>query len=285
MAKALVLGGATGLLGQALVTVLRRRQWDVETLSRTDGDLLNMAFLEESLARSGANVIFNAVGWTKVDDAEDHQEEAMLVNATLPDALARLIRNNSSARLVHFSTDFVFSGQRSSPWTEDDEPSPVSVYGRTKLAGEKNVLASLPERSIILRTAWLFGPGRKNFVTSILAACDAGQQVKVVQDQFGSPTYTIDLAEWSVKLAEKEATGLWHAVNSGQASWCELAAEAVALTGKLCRVTPIDSSQWPQKARRPAYSVLGTTRLARFLGAQPRPWPQALRSYLFSSGQ
>lgn len=282
MAKALVLGGATGLLGQALKRVLTARGWQVETLGRADGNLLDMAFLESRIESAAADVVFNAVAWTGVDDAEDHPEEALLLNRTLPDALARVLKAVGRGLLVHYSTDFVFSGPRETPWREEDAPNPASVYGRTKLAGEEAVLRVLPERACVLRTAWLFGPGRKNFVETILAACQRRDSISVVHDQTGSPTYTLDLAQWSVSLAEKQGTGLWHAVNSGHSSWCELACEAISLTAGPCRVEPVPSSQWPQKAQRPVYSVLDTGKLADFLGLKPRAWPQALRDFLFS---
>lgn len=281
MAKALVLGGATGLLGQALTRVLDARGWQVETLGRADGNLLEMDFLEERLSRAQADVVFNTIAWTQVDDAEDHAEEALLLNRTLPDALARLLRAQSQSFLVHYSTDFVFSGQNAAAWREEDLPQPAGVYGRTKLEGEEAVLAALPERACVLRTAWLFGPGRRNFVDTILEACHRRDAISVVHDQHGSPTYSMDLAQWSVDLAEKQTAGLWHAVNSGRASWCELAAEAIALTGGPCKLEPISSEQWPQKARRPAFSVLDNSKLAQMLGKTPRPWPQALRDYLF----
>ncbi len=255
MAKALVLGGVTGLLGQALTRVLKERGWQVATLGRTDGNLLEMSFLEDHLAAADADAVFNAVAWTQVDDAEDHPEDALLINRTLPDALARVLKALGRGHLVHFSTDFVFSGPHQHPWREEDAPNPVSVYGSTKLAGEEAVLRILPERSCIARTAWLFGPGRKNFVDVILEACRKRDAISVVHDQFGSPTYSLDLAQWSVELAE---------------------------TAGPCRLEPIASSQWPQKAQRPAYSVLDTSKLSGFLGKKPRPWPQALREYLFS---
>ena len=284
MAKALVLGGATGLLGQALVRVLTARGWQVTTLGRGDGNLQDMNFLQERLERAEADAVFNAVAWTQVDDAEDHPEDAMLINRTLPDALARILRNIGSGLLVHYGTDFVFSGSSHRALTEDDAPHPLSVYGKTKLAGEEAVLGDLPDRSLVLRTAWLFGPGRRNFVQTILDACRRRDAISVVHDQNGSPTYTLDLAYWSALLVEAGQTGLWHAANSGRASWCELACEAVSLAGNPCRVEPIPSTEWPQKARRPAFSVLNCDKLANFLGETLRPWPQALRDYLFREG-
>lgn len=281
MAKALVLGGATGLLGQALARALTARGWEVACLGRSQGNLLDPAFLRAALEREAADVVFNAVAWTAVDDAEEHADEAGQLNRALPDMLARILAAGNGF-LVHFSTDFIFGAGGDTPWGEADEPQPDSVYARTKLEGERAVLAALPDRTCVLRTAWLFGPGRKNFVDAILAACRRRDAIRVVHDQVGSPTYTLDLAQWSAALAERRAAGVWHAVNSGRASWCELACEAVSLAGVSCRVEAIGSEEWPQKARRPAFSVLDNGKLASFLGKAPRPWPQALRDYIFT---
>lgn len=283
MAKALVLGGATGLLGQALVRVLEAREWKVDTLGRADGDVHDPIFLEKRVGDAEADVVFNTSAWTQVDDAEDHPGDARSMNFGLPQSLATIIRRLGGSHLVHFSTDFVFSGPHDCPWTEEDEPRPSCVYGQTKLDGEKAVLDILPESSAVVRTAWLFGAGRKNFVDTILAACKKRDSVSVVHDQTGSPTYTSDLALWSAQLAEGRATGLWHAANTGQASWCELASEAINLVACPCRVDPIMSDQWPQKAKRPEYSVLDSSKLATFLNTRIRPWPQALREHLFST--
>ncbi|MBQ9406229.1 MAG: dTDP-4-dehydrorhamnose reductase [Desulfovibrio sp.] len=282
MSKALILGGDTGLLGQALTMVLDKSNWNVETLGRRNGNLLDPQFLQASLEKISPDVVFNAVAWTAVDDAEDHPEEAGILNRTLPHSLARIL-SKSKTFLVHISTDFVFSGAGYTPHKEEDEPQPTSVYGRTKLEGEKAVLALIPERSCIVRTAWLFGPGRKNFVDTIISACKHRDTIKVVHDQTGSPTYTLDLAHWCRVIAEKRASGIWHAVNSGQASWCELACEAVSLAGASCRVEPIATSEWPQKAKRPVFSVLDNGKLAALIGKPPRPWTQALREYIFST--
>ena len=283
MPKALVLGGATGLLGRALTRMLSEEGWEVETLGRADGDVTDAAFLAKRLAKSAADVVFNAVAWTGVDDAEERPEQAHLLNRALPDTLAHILKSMGRGHLVHFSTDFVFSGQGEHAWREEDEPAPASVYGLTKLAGERAVLTTLPDRACVLRTAWLFGPGRKNFVRTILHKSRTADNVRVVFDQTGSPTYTLDLARWSVALAEKRAIGIWHAVNSGRANWAELAAEAIALAGGACQVIPVTSEQWPQKARRPVWSVLDATKLGLFLGRPPRPWAQALRDYLHNA--
>ncbi len=279
--KALVFGGRTGLLGQALVRVLMANGWQVEAVGRNDGDLLNISFIEKKINCFRPDHIFNTTAWTQVDNAEDDERNAFIWNRALPASLAQLAKSRS-IHLIHYSTDFVFSGDNSQCYSEESPTNPMSVYGRTKLAGEQAVMEIAPDNSCILRTAWLFGPGRKNFITSILDACYNNEQISVVHDQIGSPTYSIDLATWSMLAADKGLTGVYHAVNSGRASWCELASEAISIAEAPCRVNPISSAEWPQKAVRPAFSVLNTSKLVTALKIPPRPWPQALRDYIFS---
>ena len=279
--KALVLGGHTGLLGQALMDALSRSAWQAVPFGRQDGQILDVDFLARKIKRIAPEVIFNTIAWTQVDEAELHPSEAMALNRGFVSSLAHVIKG-ASIRLVQYSTDFVFDGAKQTPYTIEDAPNPESVYGATKLAGEQALGVLPPEQYCIVRTAWLFGPGRKNFVSTILAACRKKDSINVVHDQTGSPTYTRDLAQWSLKLAELEAGGIFHAVNGGQATWCDLACEAVSLAEATCRVEPISSAQWPQKAKRPPFSVLDTGRLTRVTGLVPRPWPLALREYLYS---
>jgi dTDP-4-dehydrorhamnose reductase len=278
--KALVLGGHTGLLGKALMDELDRCAWSATPLGRQDGPILDVNFLARKIKRIAPDVIFNAIAWTQVDEAETHSIEAMALNRGLVSSLAHNIKG-SSIRLVQYSTDFVFDGAKQTPYATEDATNPESVYGATKLAGEQALGVLPPEQYCIMRTAWLFGPGRKNFVSTILNACRKSDEISVVHDQTGSPTYTRDLAQWSLKLAELEADGIFHAVNCGQASWCDLACESVSLAEAQCRVQPIKSEQWPQQAKRPPFSVLDTGRLTRAIGVAPRPWPLALREYLY----
>lgn len=278
--RALVLGGRSGLLGQALTHCLNARGWDAIPVGRDDFDVLDNERLTAYIAQTSPQVIFNTVAWTQVDAAEENEPQALQLNRTLPLLLGRIVKG-TSMHLVHYSTDFVFDGRKASPYSVTDSTNPLSVYGTSKLAGEK-ALASLElDNCCIIRTAWLFGPGRGNFVRTILNLCATRSGINVVHDQVGSPTYTIDLAEGSVKLAELRATGIFHVANAGQASWCELASEAVSLAGLHCKVQAIPSKDWPQKAQRPSYSVLDTSRFTQVTGISPRPWPQALRDYIF----
>ena len=281
--KAVVLGGVTGLVGQALTEALQASGWMVRALSRSDVDLRApdaADTLGNLLDAIEPTLIFNTVAYTQVDAAEDDPEAATLLNRTLPALLGRLVKTRGCG-FVHFSTDFVFNGKKRQPYTKEDPTDPLCVYGQTKLAGEEALLSLDLPNCLIIRTAWLFGPGRKNFVSTILQRCQEKKGVNVVHDQIGSPTYTADLAQYTLKLVEAGATGLFHVVNSGQASWCELASEAAQLAQSQCVVTPIPSSAYPQKAVRPAYSVLDCSDLTRMTGISPRPWPQALREYIF----
>ncbi len=279
--KALIFGGRSGLLGQALVRMLMAHGWHVACIGRKDGDVLDISFIESSLAKFKPHVIFNTIAMTQVDNAEDEERLSFTLNRALPACLAQVAKR-SDIYLVHYSTDFVFAGDSSTCYTEESPTNPLSVYGRTKLAGEQMVLQMAPDNACVLRTAWLFGPGRRNFITAILDKAFQQAELSVVHDQVGSPTYTMDLASWSMLAAEKRITGLYHAANGGRASWCELASEAVEIAEARCRVLPITTDQWPQKATRPPFSVLNTQKLAAALGISIRPWPQALREYIYS---
>ncbi len=278
--RAVVLGGKTGLLGQSLVAVLRDKKWDVVAHGRDDADVLDSAALERYLGDAAPEFVFNTIAYTQVDKAEDEPEEALRLNKALPACLGRIARQQGFW-LVHYSTDFVFDGRGQAPYQLSDEPNPQSVYGRTKLAGENALLEiGLPNLNIV-RTAWLFGPGRKNFVKTILTLARQRPTLGVVHDQIGSPTYTPDLALYSYELARRKVYGIFHLVNAGRASWCELAAEAVTLAELNCTVNAITSAEYPQQAKRPAYSVLATDKFTNVTGITPRPWPSALREYVF----
>lgn len=276
----LVLGGKTGMLGQALVKLGTAQGYNVATLGREDGDITDLDFLKERIAEFEPQIIFNAVAYTAVDNAEDDEQNALKINKRIPEMLACILKD-TNIYLVHYSTDFVFSGKQYAPYTEEDKPEPLSVYGATKYAGEQ-ALAKL-QHCAVLRTAWLYGEGRKNFVSTILKAAQEKDSLRVVADQFGSPTYTKDLAEMSFVVAKNRGEGIFHAVNSGEASWCDLASEAVKLMNLPVFVEPIKTEDWPQKAVRPHYSVLSTKKISKMYGYTPRPWGQALQEYVFEN--
>lgn len=284
LSKALILGGKSGLLGKALVETLVKAGWEVETtgISR-DTDLSKVDISKDLTAlmhNFDPDVVFNTIAYTQVDMAEDDVEGATMINRTYPAIIARVVKEHG-CRFVHYSTDFVFDGKGNTPYSETDATNPLSVYGRTKLEGEEAVIESGLEKYTIIRTAWLFGSGKKNFVSTILDLCNRRNSLNVVHDQIGSPTYTFDLAEHSLSLVEAEANGIFHIVNSGVASWCDFAGEAARLAGVACVVHPITSAEYPQKAVRPSYSVLDTSSFTKITGITPRPWAQALRDYIY----
>ena len=279
MLKALVFG-SSGLLGRALSKTLELRGWNTIPLTRADGDLLDGSFLEKIVDLHKPDYVFNCAAFTNVDGAEDNIEEAFAINEKFPENLAKILAGREKGMLFHFGTDFVFSGAVARDHLETDRTEPLNVYGASKLAGENKILEFLPERSCVIRTAWLFGFGRKNFVDTILSLAASRPTLQVVNDQTGSPTFADDLANFSERLAQGGQTGLFHGVNSGRASWFELAKKAVELAGISCEIKPISSAEWPQKANRPAFSVLDNSRLANALGYEPRNWQDALAEYV-----
>jgi dTDP-4-dehydrorhamnose reductase len=228
-------------------------------------------------------VVINCAGYTAVDQAEAEPELAWAVNAEGAEAVARACAQ-AGAHLVHLSTDYVFDGRGRRPYREDDPPAPLSAYGRSKLAGEERVRRVLPG-ALIVRSAWLFGPGRADFVDKVLARARQGRRVRVVADQVGSPTYTVDLARALVELGRRRVGGVLHVVNAGQASRYELARQAVRLAGlEVELVEPVSSREYVLPAARPAYSVLDSRRAARLLGGPLPTWLDALRRHLAGGG-
>lgn len=276
--RILLLGGKTGLLGQALKKTCDRRNWKTLCLGRHD-DLFNASALQKLITDEHITTIINTVAYTQVDKAEKQPDEAARLNTKLPEMLGK-VAVSCAVPLVHYSTDFVFDGAKGTPYLPTDKPHPKSVYGKTKLEGEKRLLALGTQHILILRTAWLFGPDKTNFVHKILGLARERKRLTIVHDQVGSPTCTTDLSEYSAALIEKQARGLYHVVNAGQASWYELTAQAVKLAKIACEVAPIASADFPQQASRPPYSVLDHTDFERTTGITPRPWQEALAEYL-----
>jgi len=279
--RAAVLGGRTGLLGVPLTKALQDGDCEATPLGRADFDIFDRDAMAGFLDREQPEWLFNTVAYTAVDKAEDEPAEAARLNKCLPLMLGRLCAERGIG-LFHYSTDFVFDGEKTTPYSETDPVSPQCVYGRTKLDGEKALLALGLQKCIIARVAWLFGPGKKNFVATILNLAKERDTLNVVHDQIGSPSYTPDLAAYSVALMRSGATGLFHLVNGGRASWCELAGEAVAIAGLNCQIRPITSDEYPLKAKRPAYSVLDTAKFTKATGITPRPWAMALSDYVYA---
>jgi dTDP-4-dehydrorhamnose reductase len=256
--RLLVTGGA-GMLGQAVATAATRLGHDVIALSRAELDVTDSEHVRRVIAAAEPRAIVNCAAWTDVDGAETAEAAATAVNGEGAGNVARAAAE-TGARLVHVSTDYVFDGTKSVPWVESDPLAPIGAYGRSKLAGEELVAAVGGEHAIA-RSAWLFGAGGRNFVDTMLALGGERDEVSVVTDQVGSPTWTGHLAEALVELAERRGdVGVFHAAAAGACSWYDLAVEVFDRAGVRCRVLPTTAERFARAARRPAYSVLGTER-------------------------
>lgn len=279
--------GSGGQLGRCLVRRLDAGQGHrlAAAVDRAHLDVTDRAAVAAALDAARPDVVANAAAFTWVDRCESEPELAWRVNAEAPGLLAEECAVRA-IRLVHISTDYVFDGQGSRPYTEEDLTAPRSEYGRSKLEGERQVRAALPA-ALIVRTSWLFGPGR-NFIATMLgfaqkrrAEADASP-LRVVDDQFGSPTYAGDLAGWILQLVERNARGLYHLTNRGVATWWEVAREALDLGGfGDILIERVASSEFLRPAPRPAYSALDGSK-AEAAGVFRREWREALAAYMES---
>lgn len=250
--------GASGQLGLAMQSELTLRNIEFLALSSKDLDITNLESVNQVFFEKSPNVVVNCAAWTDVDGAETNEDLAFAVNALGTKYIA-LASKSVGASLVHISTDYVFSGENDTPWLENSERNPMSVYGLSKSKAEILVEEIYPEGSYIVRTAWLYSSNGKNFVKTILRLASNGDdEVRVVNDQRGQPTLANDLAEQIIALVlNKSKPGIYHGTNSGQASWYEFAQEIFELAGAdKKRVIPVSSSEFPRPAKRPRYSVL-----------------------------
>ena len=268
------------MLGQDLQHALSGQ--NVTALGRADLDITDLDAVRVAVA--GHDVVINASAYTKVDDAESHESDAFAVNATGAQNLA-IATSETGARLVQVSTDYVFDGSATSPYDEATPLNPISAYGRSKAEGERLALAENPDRTYIVRTAWLYGAGGPNFVKTMLRLATSHDTVSVVTDQLGQPTWTGDLARQIVELLDADAApGIYHATNSGEASKYDFTREIFTVAGlDPDRVKPTTSAKFISPAPRPDYSVLGHDAWARAGIAPMRNWRAAL-SAAYSAG-
>lgn len=279
----IILLGGYGQLGTALSRVLGRKAL---TVPREEADLLQPDQLFTKLDTLAPDAVINCAAYNFVDRAEDEPEAAFALNAEAPGRLADWCRQQD-VPLVHVSSDYVFGGEESrvAPFTEEDEPAPLSQYGRSKLAGEQNVQAAC-RRHFIIRTCGLYGPrrsaGKGNFVETMLQLAETRSELSVVDDQICTPTYTLDLAEMIAALIPTSEYGLYHATNSGATSWCQFAAEIFRHSGRDIAVKPISSQEYGAAAARPRYSVLDCARIEHITSRRLRDWKSALSDYLNS---
>ncbi len=278
--------GARGMLGRELVEVLHSSfqadpspdheiwAWDLG-----DIDIREESETVSKIESLRPEVVINVAAYTDVDGCETNEEQAFAINAEGMRHVA-LGSVRCRAKVVYLSTDYVFDGKKREPYTENDPPNPLNVYGRSKLKGEQ-YLQEQVEDFLIVRTQWLFGRYGKNFVTSILQQAREKRVLSIVNDQIGSPTYTVDLAKAILLLIQSKARGIFHVANSDHCSWYTFGHTILKLSGMTgVRVIPISSKELNRPAIRPSYSVLSTQKLKRETGMSLRSWSEALKEYL-----
>jgi dTDP-4-dehydrorhamnose reductase len=263
------------MLGHRVVEAARASGHHVVALDRAALDVTDEEAVRARMADERPRAVVNCAAWTDVDGAQERMREALEVNANAAGHVARAAAQQG-ARVVHISTDYVFDGSKGTPWLESDPVGPLQSYGATKLGGEYGVAVGNPDHAVV-RSAWLFGAGGRNFVDTMLRLGADRDEVAVVTDQVGSPTWTGHLAPALVELATRTATGTFHVAGAGACSWHELCVEAFHLADVDCTVNETTSAAFPRPAPRPAYSALGTQR-----ADAPRlpPWREGVEAHL-----
>ncbi len=281
----ILITGSKGQLGHELQGLSYTHAWksykffltDADTLDITKNDQVELFFKNNRI-----NCVINCAAYTGVDNAESEPEVAMEVNARAVELLVAAC-SAAGASLFHVSTDYVFDGSSSVPYREDDPCNPVSVYGKSKLEGEKAVLGY--ERGTVVRSSWLYSPMGKNFFTTIHKLASERNQLNVVYDQVGTPTYARDLARILLMMADMtlsgkdtDLSGLFHYSNEGVCSWYDFALEIIGMSGQHCEISPIETSQYPLPAARPHFSVLNKTKIRSALSVTIPHWKESLKS-------
>jgi dTDP-4-dehydrorhamnose reductase len=277
--------GTGGRLGAALMREYQGEH-DVAGFNHAQLDLSNFDKIRERLGAKDFDVLINAAAFTNVDLCETQPDQAFRINAEAPRVLAGIC-GEKNAKLIHFSTDYVFDGEKSAPYTEEDEANPISVYGESKLAGEKNVLA-MENRHLVVRVSWVFGPDRPSFIDGIIKRAQENETVDAIADKFSTPTYTHDIAKMLSQFLDSDLEGgILHFADTGKCSWREYAQWALDCCDKAglflrakrvgaCRLK--DMANWI--ARRPVYSVLSTAKYTQLTGISPRTWREAVADYI-----
>lgn len=275
--RTLVFGG-TGIVGRALVQEGQSRGWPALGLSHGQGDITDARRVDGLCAAFRPTLIVNCAAFTQVDRCESEPARAFAVNGA---AVGNLVRaaETVGALLIHLSTDYVFDGRATAPYSEEHPTAPQSVYGASKLAGEKQALDG--GRALVVRTSWVFGAGGANFVDTIAGRIRGGQKsFRVVQDQLGAPTWAPFLARAVSDLGEWGITGLVHYQNRPAVSWYDLAREIARQLDPEVEVVPIPTAEAPRPAPRPAYSVLSVDRFEDLAGREVESWQEGLASHL-----
>lgn len=280
MLKVIVTGGR-GQLATAIAKLCTQSKNSYIITSIEELDICSV----ESVSRGvqDADIVINCAAYTNVEAAEENIEEATRINRDGVANIAKVARERG-IKLIHISTDFVFGGdnERTTPYSEQEAPSPINVYGKTKAEGEAEALTA--PGAIVLRTSWLYAPWGHNFVNTIIGRARQGAELRVVDDQRGTPTSAISLAQAIIEIIESGAwqtmEGIYHYSDLGESSWYDFAKEILRITEVETRITPCKSSEWQSKAKRPHYSVLDKSRIAKLGIVALKPWQERLREVI-----
>lgn len=284
--KRIFITGAHGQLGLALSKLLNdTSKYQLYLTALNSGidstvntlDITDKAKVESEIKGFTPHIIINCAAMTSVDLCETEEDKAYRINALGPKYIAK-VASKIGAKLIHLSTDYVYDGQAKTPYTEDKEPNPINVYGRTKQLGDKYVMQYCP-KSFVLHTAGVYGEG-KNFVKTMLSLADEGKRIRVVSDQIVTPTSALELARAIIFLMDTDSYGKYHASCEGSTSWYEFAIKIFELAGIKVEVEPITSSEYPTPAKRPMYSVLDNKKLREKHGYYMKQWEEALKEYV-----
>ncbi len=279
----LLITGAGGQLGQELLAAARQMPFDVIGYARAELDIADMDQVQAAFSHVRPDFIIHAAAYTAVDDAETNQEKAYQINAYGARNVA-VAAEQMGAKLCYISTDYVFDGEAAMPYREFDRLNPLNVYGKSKQAGEQ-LVQTLSSRYFIVRTSWLFGQHGNNFVKTMLRLAQEKEQLQVVNDQIGSPTYAKDLAHFLLELITTDKYGIYHATNAGACSWFEFAREIFQLSGDEVEVLPCATEEFPRPARRPKHSVLDNMAMRTNGFQQLRHWRDALQEFICLLGE
>ena len=280
----IVILGAGGRLGAALMREYREK-YDLAGFNHAQLDLANLDDVRGKLGGMNFDVLINAAAFTNVDACETERDRAFLINSEAAGVLAEIC-NEKDAKLIHFSTDYVFDGQKRAPYTEGDQANPISLYGESKLTGEKKVLAA-ENGHLVVRVSWVVGPDRPSFIDAMIKRAQQDEKIDAISDKFSTPTYTHDLARMLPQFFDRREGGILHFANAGKCSWQEYAQWALDCcrdAGIPLKATTVgaltlkDMSSWV--ARRPVYSVLSTAKYTELTGATPRAWREAVNEYI-----
>jgi len=271
--KKILLIGADGMLGTDLSKILQRDFQCIESYLK-DLDITDREGTLRGIKAINPHVVINAAGFTAVDLCEQEKEKAFAINGEGAKHVAGACKE-IGAKCVYISSDYVFDGKKNEPYSEEDLPNPLSTYGRSKLHGENNVYESSPD-SLIIRSSWLFGVHGANFVKTVLRLSKEREELEMVNDQRGSPTYTEDLSSAIASLVLKDARGIFHAANSGSCTWFEFAQKILECTGSSLKLIPVSTARSGRPAARPSFSVLSCEWLEKTTGIMMPKWEDAL---------